>query len=111
MNPAHAALTIASGFSVPLDFVTQPCGIIARRGAGKTHTGVVLAEELLSAGAQVVVKAYPRAISVEDIAASTLSQYEPNGGGFRNALGRLRTLGLITGRGELRATAELMGDE
>ena len=33
--------------------------------------------------------------------------YEPTGGGFNNALSRLRTLALIEGRGELRATDAL----
>ena len=33
--------------------------------------------------------------------------YEANGGGFNNALGRLRTLELVQGRGELRASANL----
>jgi hypothetical protein len=35
--------------------------------------------------------------------------YEANGGGFNNALSRLRTLELIGGRGELRASDDLMG--
>jgi hypothetical protein len=33
--------------------------------------------------------------------------YEANGGGFNNALGRLRTLDLVHGRGELRASSNL----
>jgi hypothetical protein len=32
--------------------------------------------------------------------------YEASGGGFNNALGRLRTLELVQGRGELRASDE-----
>lgn len=55
MMPAPAALRIAAGFTMPSDAVTQTIGIIAKRNAGKTHTGVVLTEELLDAGAQVVV--------------------------------------------------------
>lgn len=35
------------------------------------------------------------------------SGYEPGGGGFNNALSRLRTLELIEGRGELRASEDL----
>jgi hypothetical protein len=35
--------------------------------------------------------------------------YEPTGGGLNNALSRLRTLELISGRGELRASPELFG--
>lgn len=49
------SLTIAPGMSLPLDAVTQTLAVIARRGAGKTHTAVVLAEEMLSAHLQVVV--------------------------------------------------------
>ena len=36
------------------------------------------------------------------------SGYEAKGGGFNNALGRLRTLELVQGRGELRATDNLL---
>lgn len=50
-----SAIQLGAGLSLPADFVTQTCGIIARKGAGKTHTGVVLAEELLNLDAQVVV--------------------------------------------------------
>jgi len=35
--------------------------------------------------------------------------YEANGGGFNNALGRLRTLELVQGRGELKASDDLFG--
>lgn len=37
------------------DVATQPIGIIARRGAGKTHTAVVLAETMLRVRTQVIV--------------------------------------------------------
>jgi len=56
---------------------------------------------------RVIVEAYPSAITAEDIAARTNPPYEPKGGGFNGALSKLRTLGLITGRGELRASEEL----
>lgn len=42
-------------FTMPADFITQTCGIIARKGAGKTYTGAVAAEEMLEVGAQVVI--------------------------------------------------------
>lgn len=51
MKPLH----IAPGLALPIDAVTQTMAIIARRGAGKTHTAVVLAEEMLKAHLQVVV--------------------------------------------------------
>lgn len=41
----------------------------------------------------------------EDLAARTC--YEARGGGFNNALSRLRTLELIEGRQELKAAEEL----
>lgn len=56
---------------------------------------------------QALIEAYPEALTPEQIAHRTPTRYEPNGGGFRNALGKLRTLELITGRGELRASEEL----
>lgn len=41
--------------------------------------------------------------------AASIAGYEPSGGGFNNALSRLRTLELVQGRGELRASEELFG--
>lgn len=48
-------LHIARGLDLPLDAVTQPIGIIARRGRGKTYTAKVIAEEMLKAGQQIAV--------------------------------------------------------
>jgi hypothetical protein len=48
---------------------------------------------------------YPKTFSIEDIAAA--AGYEVNGGAFRNPLSRLRTLGLIEGRGEIKASDHL----
>lgn len=45
---------------------------------------------------------YPGTLTKENLAATV--GYEPNGGGFNNALGKLRTLELICGRGELKAS-------
>ncbi len=55
----------------------------------------------------VVRSAYPKALTPAAIAERTESKYSPDGGGFRNALGRLRTLELIEGRGEIRMSEEL----
>lgn len=57
---------------------------------------------------RVLVAAYPRALTAEDIASRTNPPYEPSGGGFLGAVSKLRTLGLIEGRGELRASEELL---
>ena len=46
---------IADGITLPADAVTGTWAIIARRGAGKTFTAKVKAEELLDTGAQIVV--------------------------------------------------------
>ena len=54
---------------------------------------------------KVLTDAYPQALTAEEVAER--AGYEAAGGGFRNALGKLRTLELITGRGELRASEEL----
>lgn len=48
-------LKIASGLGLPLDAITQTFGILARKGAGKTYTAAVFAEELIGAGLPVVV--------------------------------------------------------
>lgn len=54
---------------------------------------------------QTLATAHPRALAKDEIA--TEAGYEPNGGGFNNALSRLRTLELINGRGEMRASEDL----
>src|SRR5207248_2505373 len=51
---------------------------------------------------QVLIEAYPASLTKHETAAA--AGYEPTGGGFNNALGRLRTLELIEGRSELRAS-------
>jgi hypothetical protein len=55
----------------------------------------------------VVSAHHPRAVSKEDIAAA--AGYAADGGGFNNAISRLRTLELISGRQELRASDDLFG--
>jgi Mn-dependent DtxR family transcriptional regulator len=48
-------LRLASDLSIPLEAVTQTFAILAKRGAGKTYTALVMVEEMLSCGLQVVV--------------------------------------------------------
>lgn len=48
-------LNIADGLELPSEVVTQAVGILARRGAGKTHTATVLVEEVIGAGLPVVI--------------------------------------------------------
>lgn len=59
---------------------------------------------------RVLYEAGGEALTKEEVAARTVSDkgtaYEPQGGGFGNAVGRLRTFELIEGRGELRAAKE-----
>lgn len=57
------------------------------------------------AALQALCEAYPGALTKEELAHR--AGYEPNGGGFNNALSRLRTLELISGRGEIRASENL----
>lgn len=47
-------LKISPTLSLPLDFVTQSAAILAKRGAGKSHTASVFAEELLKQEQQIV---------------------------------------------------------
>jgi uncharacterized protein len=49
------SLFLSPDLSLPLDAVTQTFAILAMRGAGKTHTASVLAEELAWAGLPFVV--------------------------------------------------------
>lgn len=51
--------------------------------------------------------AHPQPLSVEELATTT--GYAALGGGYRNALGRLRSLGLIEGRGDLTISPDLVG--
>jgi hypothetical protein len=54
---------------------------------------------------ETLTQVYPAGLNKEEIAAR--AGYEANGGGFNNALGRLRTLELVQGRGELKASDNL----
>jgi hypothetical protein len=46
-------------------------------------------------------------LSKEAVAYACNPPYEPNGGGFNNAVSRLRTLGIVEGKNEIRLTEEL----
>jgi DNA helicase HerA-like ATPase len=48
-------LKIGTGLALPLEAATETAAILGRRGSGKTHTAVVMAEEMLAAGVQVVI--------------------------------------------------------
>lgn len=50
-----STLKIARGLSLPVDVAGEAIAILAKRGAGKTNTGRVLAEELVSANVQTVI--------------------------------------------------------
>jgi hypothetical protein len=54
-----------------------------------------------------VAAAYPGDLSKEETAEA--AGYAPSGGGFNNALGRLRSLELIEGKGRIRASDNLFG--
>lgn len=57
------------------------------------------------AALECLADTYPQSLSKEEVANRT--GYEANGGGFNNALSKLRTLELISGRGELVASDAL----
>lgn len=57
------------------------------------------------AALQALADAYPNTLTKEEVAAT--AGYEAGGGGFNNALSRLRTLELISGRGDLKASDDL----
>jgi hypothetical protein len=48
-------LHIAKNLILPLEAATETFAILGRRGSGKTHTAVIMAEEMLAAGVQIVV--------------------------------------------------------
>lgn len=47
-------LHLAPNLKLPVEAVTQTFALLARRGAGKTHTASVMAEEMLQAGFPIV---------------------------------------------------------
>ena len=51
---------------------------------------------------RALFEAYPEALTKDELGEHT--GYEISGGGFNNALGKLRTLELIEGRGEMKAS-------
>jgi hypothetical protein len=55
-----------------------------------------------SAVLQAVYNAYPNSMGKEEIADAT--GYQATGGGFNNAIYKLRSLELIEGKGELKAS-------
>lgn len=60
-----------------------------------------------SAALRAIVDAYPDTVSSAEVAERT--GYEPGGGGFRNALGKLRSLELVVGgNAAMRAADELV---
>jgi hypothetical protein len=48
-------LLISDELHIPLSAVTETIGIVAQKGAGKTHTTVILAEEMMRQELQVVI--------------------------------------------------------
>lgn len=51
----RGGLRIAQELQLPLEAVSQTFAVLAKRGAGKTYTVLVIVEEMLKAGLQVVV--------------------------------------------------------
>ena len=66
-----------------------------------THAQLGRAERLIL---ETLYDAHPEHMPIDEVASRT--GYEVSGGGFRNALGKLRTLELIEGRGEVKASDE-----
>jgi hypothetical protein len=58
---------------------------------------------------EVLAAVHPESLSKDAVAERTPSRYAASGGGFNNAVSRLRTLELIVGRSDLRASDELFG--
>lgn len=84
-------------------------GIVALGGFDPLPTGHALLEHWMRQlgkaeceALRVIAGAWPGVISKEDVAST--AGYAPDGGGFNNAISRLRTLELISGRGDLSAS-------
>jgi uncharacterized protein len=48
-------LKVSDSLTLPIDAVTQVLATIGRRGAGKTYLATMIAEQMLDAGAQVII--------------------------------------------------------
>lgn len=55
MTRPQSSIVLAPGLELPLDAVTRTFGILAVRGAGKSNTAAVMAEEMFAAGLPFVV--------------------------------------------------------
>lgn len=55
MSRRTLGIATANAFRLPLEVATETIAILAKRGAGKTYTAKVLAEELLEVGVPLVV--------------------------------------------------------
>lgn len=78
-------ITLGPGLRLPLDAVTQTFAILAMRGAGKTHTASVFAEELAEA------------VGITQ-----------TGGTFSTCLSRLRANGLVVVDGDRLVASEVL---
>jgi Helicase HerA, central domain len=112
-NNAISALRTAgylTGSGDRLDITDS--GLEALGGFDPLPTGAALLDHWLGQlgkaereALRVVADAWPDALTKEDIASQ--AGYAADGGGFNNALSRLRTLELVSGRGEIKASDEL----
>lgn len=89
-------LRIAKGFALPADAVTETFAILAKRGAGKTYTTLVMAEEMVRAGLPVCIVdpvgvAWGLRSSADGQIEGLIAGYSPKSGGVRNAAGELRS--------------------
>jgi hypothetical protein len=89
-----------------------PAGVTALGPFDRLPTGAKLLEywcgrlgKAESLALRALVGAYPNRLAANDVAEKT--GYQASGGGFRNALGKLRTLQLIEGFGAMRASDAL----
>lgn len=55
MRSPLSDLRVSTDLALPSDAVTQTFGILARKGAGKTYTALVMGEEMIKAGLPVVI--------------------------------------------------------
>jgi len=98
---AHRLVITPGGIAALGDFEPLPRGY-ALLDHWYRHLGKAERKAL-----ETLAEVYPRTLSKAQLA--NRAGYEANGGGFNNALSRLRTLELVHGRAELKASADLFG--
>jgi hypothetical protein len=97
-------MKLAPHLTIPPDAVSRTIGILAQKGAGKTYTGMKLAELMLDM-LEALADSYPNVMTKAELGEAAGVSH--TSGTFGTYLAKLRSLELIHGSSELKASDEL----